>query len=192
MSRKKKNRRQEKSGSPAQTAPVAKRSRVRDTAILAVVAAVGVLLGMGWWNYRHPSPETSATATPVEDREKEPVDDPPNREDEPSDVSTSPPEFAKLQGQWVRADGGYILDIKRVDKEGKLDAAYLNPNPIHIAKAAATRDGAAMKVFVELQDMNYPGSTYDLTYDAAGDRLTGVYFQAVQQQSFEVAFDRAE
>ena len=48
-----------------------------------------------------------------------------------------------------------------------------------------------MKVFVELRDVNYPGSTYTLAYDPAADQLRGVYFQALERQSFDVSFVRA-
>jgi hypothetical protein len=32
------------------------------------------------------------------------------------------------------------------------------------------------------------GSTYTLTYDPASDQLKGIYYQAVEQQRFDVAF----
>ena len=47
-----------------------------------------------------------------------------------------------------------------------------------------------MKVFIELRDVNYPGSTYTLTYDPASDQLKGVYYQAVEKQRFPVAYVR--
>ncbi len=34
------------------------------------------------------------------------------------------------------------------------------------------------------------GSTYDLTYDPASDRLRGTYYQAVAKQKFDVYFTR--
>ena len=71
-----------------------------------------------------------------------------------------------------------------------MDAAYFNPKPIHVARAEASRSGAAIKVFIELRDVNYPGSTYTLTYEPGSDQLKGIYFQAVQQQSYEVVFVR--
>jgi hypothetical protein len=98
--------------------------------------------------------------------------------------------FDKLNGRWLRPDGGYILEIRAVDASGKIDGAYLNPNPINIAKAEATRDGSTVKVFVELRAPNYPGSTYTLTYDPQQDQLRGIYFQAVEQQSFNIFFVR--
>jgi hypothetical protein len=98
--------------------------------------------------------------------------------------------FERLNGRWLRPDGGYVLEIRSVDASGQIDAAYLNPRPITIAKAQATRDGSVVNVFVELRAPNYPGSTYTLTYDPQHDQLRGIYFQAVQQQNFEVTFVR--
>lgn len=82
------------------------------------------------------------------------------------------------------------MEIRTVDASGKIDGVYLNPKPINIAKAEATRDRSTLKVFVELRAPNYPGSTYTLTYDQEQDQLKGIYFQALQQQSFNVYFVR--
>lgn len=102
------------------------------------------------------------------------------------------PDFQKLKGKWLRPDGGYIIEIKSADDSGKLDAGYFNPNPIHVAKAEAKQEGNAVQVFIELQDVNYPGSTYTLTYVPERDLLVGVYFQALQRQRFEVYFERTQ
>ena len=99
-------------------------------------------------------------------------------------------EFDALNGRWRRPDGGYILEIRSVDAGGRIDASYLNPKPINIAKAEATREASTLKVFVELRAPNYPGSTYTLTYDQEHDQLKGIYFQAVEQQRFNVNFIR--
>jgi hypothetical protein len=98
--------------------------------------------------------------------------------------------FAKLPGKWLRPDGGYILEIRSATAEGKLDARYFNPRPINVAKAEASQEGAVTKVFIELRDVNYPGSTYTLVYDPAADQLKGIYYQAALQQQFEVFFER--
>jgi hypothetical protein len=95
-----------------------------------------------------------------------------------------------LKGAWVRPDGGYTIAIKSVDPNGALDAMYFNPNQLPFAKAQATREGANVRVFLELQAGGYGGSTYDLTYDPATDRLKGIYYQAVAKQKFEVYFAR--
>ena len=67
---------------------------------------------------------------------------------------------------------------------------YLNPRPIHIARAEATGDGATLQVFVEIRAPGYPGSTYTLRYEPQRDQLEGSYFQAALQQRFEVVFVR--
>jgi uncharacterized protein (DUF2147 family) len=95
-----------------------------------------------------------------------------------------------LKGAWVRPDGGYTIAIKGVGPNGALDAMYFNPNQLPFAKAQAMREGANVRVFLELQAGGYGGSTYDLTYDPASDRLKGIYYQAVAKQKFEVFFVR--
>jgi hypothetical protein len=98
--------------------------------------------------------------------------------------------FRALSGRWLRPDGGYILDIRDVDARGKIDAVYLNPRPIPVARAEATRDSSTLNLFVELRAPGYPGSTYTLTYDPKRDQLTGIYFQAALQQRFDVVLMR--
>jgi hypothetical protein len=98
--------------------------------------------------------------------------------------------FETITGRWLRPDGGYILEIRAVEPSGKIDAKYLNPRPINIAKAEATRDGQELNVFVELRAPNYPGSTYTLVYDWEQDQLRGSYFQAALGQRFDVYFVR--
>jgi len=100
------------------------------------------------------------------------------------------PGFDRLQGRWQRPDGGYVIEIKDIKASGKMTAAYFNPRPIKVSQAAAALDGATLKVFIELRDVNYPGATYNLTYDPGSDQLRGVYFQPALQQSFQVFFVR--
>jgi hypothetical protein len=95
-----------------------------------------------------------------------------------------------LKGSWVRPDGGYTIVIKGVGADGKLDAMYFNPNPLPFAKAQAVRDGTTLRAFFELQAGGYAGSTYELTYDPAADRLKGIYYQAVARQKFDIHFVR--
>ena len=99
-------------------------------------------------------------------------------------------QFQTLQGRWQRNDGGYVIDILRVEPGGTLTASYFNPRPINVAKAEASRDGETVKVFIELRDVNYPGSTYNLIYIPADDRLTGTYFQAIERVTYDVYFTR--
>ena len=95
-----------------------------------------------------------------------------------------------LKGAWVRPDGGYMILIRSTGENGQLEAMYYNPNPLPFAKAQASRSGATLSAFFELQAGGYAGSTYHLTYDAASDRLKGTYYQAVVKQKFDVYFVR--
>jgi hypothetical protein len=99
-------------------------------------------------------------------------------------------EFEILKGRWVRPDGGYVVDIRKINASGKMTAAYFNPRPINVSRAETALDGTTIKVFIELRDINYPGATYKLTYDSGSDQLRGVYFQPALNQSFDVAFVR--
>lgn len=98
--------------------------------------------------------------------------------------------FVVLKGRWLRPDGGYIIQIRNVDAAGKVDAGYFNPRAINVSRAQATRESGKIKVFIELRDVGYPGSTYDLVYNAKEDVLVGVYHQAVVNQIFDVYFTR--
>ena len=95
-----------------------------------------------------------------------------------------------LKGAWVRPDGGYTIAIKSVGPNGQLDAMYFNPNPLPFEKAQAVQDGATLRVSFVLRAGGYDGSTYELTYDPASDRLQGTYYQAVVKQKFSVQFSR--
>ncbi len=96
-----------------------------------------------------------------------------------------------LVGTWVRPDGGYRLVVKAVTADGKADVQYFNPNPIRVAEAtAAMKDGVAT-LFVKFDDVNYTGSTYNLTLASDNSRLVGKYFQATQKQTYEIFFERA-
>ena len=95
-----------------------------------------------------------------------------------------------LKGSWVRPDGGYTIVIKGVSPTGQLEAMYFNPNALPFAKAQAAKEGGVLRVSFELRAGGYDGSTYELTYDSATDRLKGVYYQAVVKQKFDVYFVR--
>jgi hypothetical protein len=96
----------------------------------------------------------------------------------------------KLVGRWQRTDGGYVIELKNPDAAGLIEAGYFNPNPINVGKAAWQNKSGKLMVMVELRDQNYPGSIYNLEYQPQGDKLTGVYFQAVEKVSYNVEFIR--
>jgi hypothetical protein len=151
------------------SAPVG-RQRQRLAAVVIVVAVIAAV-SFWWSNSRQAGippvviPKAAATPTQV---------------------------FEKLKGRWERPDGGYIIEVRSVESGGRMSAAYFNPRPINVARAEASQDGGAVKVFIELRDVNYPGSTYSLTYDTADDSLKGIYFQAALKQTFDVCFIRLQ
>lgn len=101
-------------------------------------------------------------------------------------------DFHPLVGKWIRPDGGYVISVRGVAADGRVEAAYFNPRPIHVSRAEASAQGDTVRLFLELQAAGYPGSTYELVYDPRNDVLTGIYFQAAMQQRFEVVFVRTE
>ena len=163
-----------------------------------LVLAIVVLAGFGFWRWKTqtrsagvPSlPATVEEAVATNTMTAEASEETLTTSMPPVKAITADPDYLRLTGRWQRPDGGYVIDIKGVAEDGTLDAGYFNPRPIHVAKAQASRDGELTKVFVELRDVNYPGSTYTLQYNPQNDQLSGIYFQAVQQQNFEVVFVR--
>jgi len=106
-----------------------------------------------------------------------------------SDVQTN---LQRLEGRWVRPDGGYILELGEIKKDGSLKASYFNPRPINVFSAKWSRKKGKINLFVELRDVNYPGSKYNLQYEPVSDRLKGTYFQAVEKQTFNIEFVRTK
>jgi hypothetical protein len=97
-------------------------------------------------------------------------------------------EPSPLLGNWVRPDGGYRLTVLEVEADGTVKAEYHNPNPINVAEARAGEEDGRITLFVKLEGVGYPGSTYSLVLE--GDRLVGEYFQAAQEQTFNIFFEK--
>ena len=93
-----------------------------------------------------------------------------------------------LTGNWLRSDGPYTIEITSVKKDGLLDIAYFNPNPILGGQGSWRMSDDKLKVFVVLNDVNYQGSTYELTYNERSKNLVGTFYQAKVKQSFDVYF----
>lgn len=108
----------------------------------------------------------------------------------PGDSATARTGFEVLKGNWVRPDGGYTIAVKSVGADGQLEAMYFNPGPLPFSRAQAVQEGTVLRVSLELRAGGYGGSTYELTYDPASDRLKGVYYQAVAKQRYEIYFVR--
>ena len=139
------------------------------------MAVVVVLAAGGFWWSKHRQADVAPVAAPASQTTK---------------TSVSLSSFDKLKGRWLRAEGSYIIEVRSVEASGKMNAAYFNPRPINVAKAEAMKAGEDLNVFVELRDVNYPGSTYTLTYQPSTDRLVGTYFHAVSGQNMDVEFSR--
>ena len=99
-------------------------------------------------------------------------------------------DYKELIGRWIRNDAGYVIEIKSIDAEGKMEAGYYNPRPIYVSVAKATLENTGIKIFIELRDAGYPGSTYTLVYVPQNNVLVGFYYQAGLGQNFEVLFTK--
>jgi hypothetical protein len=99
-------------------------------------------------------------------------------------------DFSKLIGRWLRPDGGYVIDVRNIDADGKVNAGYYNPKSINVSRSQVVGMDSEIKLFIELQDVGYPGSTYNLIYDPQKDMMFGLYYQAAMGQNFDVAFIR--
>ena len=98
----------------------------------------------------------------------------------------------QLEGRWVREDGGYMLVLQDIRPDGSLNAFYFNPRQINVHEANWKFKNERLILYVELRDVNYPGSNYTLMYRVAKDVLWGSYYQAVQKQTMDVFFVRGK
>ena len=148
--------------------------------VILGLAGLAVVAGIFIYHFRYANTDSTKATQPVEAK---------------GDRATSPSgddAFKNLIGRWRRVDGGYIIEIRLIDANGRMDAAYYNPKSIHVSRAEASLNKGAQSIFIELQDVGYPGSTYTLMYRPQQDILVGFYFQAAVKQTFEVLFARAE
>jgi hypothetical protein len=104
-------------------------------------------------------------------------------------TSALSPDMLAVQGHWVRSDAPYVIKLSH-EQDGGLQAIYFNPRPINVGKTETTVQDGGLQILIELQDTNYPGSTYVLIYDRSQDVLQGIYFHPASQQSYEVSFVR--
>ena len=105
-------------------------------------------------------------------------------------AASTPADLQSLVGRWRRPDGGYVLEVRSVAGDGSVDASYFNPKPIRVSLAQAADWRGAAALFVELDDVNYRGSTYELLHEPDRDLLVGTYYQAALGQTFDVVFQR--
>jgi hypothetical protein len=96
----------------------------------------------------------------------------------------------KLKGSWLRTDGTYTIEIIAFEEGGKLAAKYFNPNPINVGKAGWRVFNGETQIYVELQDTNYPGNMYKLSFSGDSQMLSGTYFQTTTKQTYKVDFKK--
>jgi hypothetical protein len=97
----------------------------------------------------------------------------------------------KIIGEWLRTDSDYMIKIKAVIDDGSMLAQYFNPDPINVGRSNWESISGDLKIIIELNDVNYPGSTYTLNYIPGKDMLAGEYYQAVEGLTFYVEFERS-
>ena len=156
------------------TKPTATSRRSRRTILLALTVAVLAIVMVGFLVSSRPSGAA---------RGQSPTS--------PAPVTAEPPSlYGALLGRWARTDGDYLLEVRAVDGTGKAQVGYFNPRPIHVARAEARREGEQLTIVIVLEDVGYPGSYYTLRYSPTDKQLSGEYYQAALQQTFEVIFTR--
>jgi hypothetical protein len=171
------------SACPDKTPGGARRGLVRGSSklpIVAVIAVVALAAVATFFLQRGKTPKPASDAPPAANSISAAA---------PADAAAKA-DFQFLKGRWVRPDGNYVLEIRAIDATGQMDAGYYNPQPIHVAKAEVKKEGAATKVFIELNDVSYPGCKYNLTYIPGEEQLVGTYYQAAMQETYEIGFVR--
>jgi hypothetical protein len=141
----------------------------RSSRILCLLLCCSAISGCS----RSESPATKTSATPAATKAATPAGD-----------------WNRLRGRWLRPDGDYVLEIKSIGDDGRAEANYFNPNPIHVAWARVANTDGVIKLEVELRDVNYPGCLYKLSYAPDRDQLAGTYFQAQMQETHQIFFVR--
>lgn len=93
-----------------------------------------------------------------------------------------------LVGTWVRTDNPYKMVVSSFKDDGTLDASYLNPQSINVAIAKWEVYENQLYMYIELQDVNYPGSNYTLIFNPETKTLQGDYYQAIADEIYRVEF----
>jgi len=112
------------------------------------------------------------------------------KKQEEKSIYVSDTKLTAALGKWQRTDGDYIIELSNIKTDSTLEAAYLNPNPIHVSETAWKVNDGYIYFFIKLDDEGYPGSFYSLGYYPEEDQLYGFYYQALQQQKYDVVFER--
>lgn len=96
----------------------------------------------------------------------------------------------RVKGNWLRTEGGYVIQVKSIAADGKAEVVYLNPRPINVESASVRKTDRGIVLKLVLRDVGYPGSSYDVTYDPEDDTLKGSYTQPAAGQTYRIEFVR--
>lgn len=96
----------------------------------------------------------------------------------------------KLIGWWLRHDQSYMMVLDAIGDDGRVEAQYLNPKPVHVSKAEVWIEDGLVRLLLELTDKNYPGNYYELAYLPDEDRWLGLYHHLGVDETYEVYFTR--
>ena len=99
------------------------------------------------------------------------------------------PELLAMQGRWIRTDAPYVIELRQ-NESHTLQASYFNPRPINVETTESAKKDGIQYVMIKLQDVNYEGSVYLLSYDREQDALNGIYMHGASGQRFQVSFSR--
>ena len=99
------------------------------------------------------------------------------------------PDMLAIQGRWVRTDAPYVIELSQ-GKGNTLQATYFNRRLIHVEKTETAIENGLQYIMIELQDVNYQGSVYLLSYDRNQDALQGIYIHGASGQRYQVSFSR--
>jgi hypothetical protein len=163
----------------ALSASIARTKRSRWISLFVIVIGISIIFVIA----------RKTNQTPAESNQPAVATDTTSHAVEPQDMEKT---LQLLVGKWQRTDGGYIIELNDPGPDGKIQAAYFNPKPIHVGSAGWQFSTGKIIVTVELQDVNYPRSLYTLEYFPKEDVLEGSYFQAVERVNHTVDFRRVK
>lgn len=99
------------------------------------------------------------------------------------------PDMLAMQGRWIRTDAPYVIELSQ-NKSNTMQATYFNRRLIHVEKTEMATKNGLQYIMIELQDINYQGSIYLLSYDRIQDALHGIYIHGASGQRYQVSFSR--
>lgn len=99
------------------------------------------------------------------------------------------PDMLAIQGRWVRTDAPYVIELRQ-NKSNTLEATYFNRRYIHVETTETAVKNELLYIMIRLQDTNYQGSTYLLSYDRNQDALHGIYTHGASGNRYQVSFSR--